>query len=170
MTTHCSIIFLLLTLGLGCQDNKSKETHVIEGDLYFSYFRYANFYNQPDSIINKVIALADTADRTLLDSADFAFLTIYDTLKKENLLRNPYIALRLDTDSIITLILSQDDYRKIAPTNYQNLLDTKKKVRIKADVRQITGTISYCNNLMFIDILDGETLPQSKKLKIDDYR
>lgn len=170
MTTRYSIIFLLLTLGLGCQDKKSKETYVIEGDLYFSYFRYANFYNQPDSIINKVMALADTADRTLLDSADLAFLTIYDTLKKENLLRNPYIALRVDTDSIITLILSQDDYLKIAPTNYQNLIDTKKKVRIKADVRQIAGIINYCNKLIVIDTLDGETLPKSKKLKVDDYR
>jgi hypothetical protein len=117
-----------------------------------------------------VTALADTADRTLLDSADLAFLTMYDTLEKEKLLHNPYIKLRLDTDSIITLILSQDDYRKIAPTNYQNLVDTKKKVRIKADVRQITGTISYCSKLVFIDTLDGKTLPQSKKLKIDDYR
>jgi hypothetical protein len=52
----------------------------------------------------------------------------------------------------------------------QNLVDTKKKVRIKADVRQITGTISYCSKLVFIDTLDGKTLPQSKKLKIDDYR
>jgi len=170
MITRCSIIFLLLTLGLGCQDIKSKKIQVIEGDLYFSYFRYVNFYNQPDSVINKVIALADTADRTLLDSADLAFLTMYDTLEKEKLLHNPYIALRLDTDSIITLVLSQDDYLKIAPTNYQNLLDTKKKIRIKADVRQITGIISYCNKLIFIDTLDGETLPKSKKLKIDDYR
>jgi hypothetical protein len=170
MTTRCSIIFLLLTLGLGCQSIKSKETHVIEGDLYFSYFRYSNFYNQPDSIINKVIALADTADRTLLDSADLSFLKIYDTLKKEKFLHNPYVALRLDTDSIITLLLSQDDYLKIAPTNYQNLIDTKKKVRIKADARQIAGIISYCNKLIFVDTLDGETLPKSKKLKIDDYR
>ena len=170
MTTRYSIIFLLLTLCLGCQNIKSKETHVIEGDLYFSYFRYANFYGQPDSIINKGIALADTADRTLLDSADLVFLTMYDTLKKEKLLYNPYIALRLDTDSIVTLIFSQDDYRKIAPTNYQNLLDKKKKIRIKADVRQIAGNISYCNKLIFIDTLDGETLPKSRKLKIDDYR
>ena len=169
MPTRSLTLLLTLTIVLSCKDIKTKQTQLIEGDLYFSFFRLGNLYGAPDSVANNVHSFADTANRALQDSATLALLTIYDTLKREKLLYSPYVDLKLDNDSIITIILTKDDYHKIAPTNYQHLLDTRKKIRIKAEVRQIVSSHFYCNKLLLIDTLDGETLRKSTKLKIDDY-
>ena len=80
------------------------------------------------------------------------------------------VYIRSTLTNLITLLLNKDDYYKIAPTNYQNLIDTRKKIHIKAEVRYLSSALTYCNKLLNIDTLDGETKINSKKLNITDYR
>jgi hypothetical protein len=169
MSSHRIIILLILILCLGCIAHKTKDIKVIEGDLYFGFFRFDNFYGQPDSIVRLFTEFADTANRSALDSEGQSFLTMYDALKKEGLLYNPYIQLQTSAHSRITLFLNKDDYYKIAPTNYQHLIDSRKKIHIKAEVRYLSDSLVYCNRLLNIDTLDGETKNNSRKLNITDY-
>lgn len=77
-----------------------------------------------------IVTLTSCSDNSQQDSEDLSFLTMYDAMKNEDLLYSPYIQLRTDPESIITLLLNKDDYYKIAPTNYQNLIDTRKKIHV----------------------------------------
>jgi len=49
------------------------------------------------------------------------------------------VYIRSTLTNLITLLLNKDDYYKIAPTNYQNLIDTRKKIHIKAEVRYLSS-------------------------------
>ncbi|CAN5183414.1 hypothetical protein BH11BAC6_BH11BAC6_00790 [soil metagenome] len=75
MTSRLLIILFSISALInssGCNTDKH-ETKLIEGDLYFNWLRFGNFYNQPDSIIKKVTIYADTVNREVIDSADKTF-------------------------------------------------------------------------------------------------
>jgi len=148
----------------------SRPTKRIEGDLYFSFFRIGNFYNQPDSVIQKVKLYIDTANRKLLDSSDLLDLARYDLLKKENLLFRPFIDLRLDNDSIIKVYLTNGEYEKIKIFKRQDLLDSKKKVRLILDVQNLGLGMALATKVISADKIDGQTSRFDKKLLIEDYR
>ncbi len=159
-------IFLLTAIFVfACgQDNKT-----IQGDLYFSFLRFGSFYNQPDSIINKFKIYADTVNNNKLNTFDKQVLTMYKTLKKENLLFNPFIELRLDNDSIIKLYLDKSDYDKIKIYKRQELQDQNKKIRINLVGNYLGNGMLLCKKLISVDKVDGQTLQIQKKFKIDDY-
>ena len=69
MTIRLAIILFSTVTSLffsTCKLDKH-DIKVIEGDLYFSWLRFGSFYNQPDSIIEKVKLYADTVNRKLVD-------------------------------------------------------------------------------------------------------
>ena len=164
-----TILFSVIILFTSCKSHQ-QNNKLIEGDLYYSWFRIGSFYNQPDSIIEKVKVYADTVNRKLLDSNDLRFLKMYETLKAQNLLYNPYIELKLDNDSIIKVYFTINDYEKIKIYRRQELIDTKKKIRIKAEVKDLGKGMALSTNLISINKVDGETLQINKKFKIEDYQ
>jgi hypothetical protein len=160
-----TFLFLTAISVFACrQDNKT-----IQGDLYFSFLRFGSFYNQPDSVINKFKIYADTVNYNKLNSFDKQVLTMYKTLKKENLLFNPFIELRLDNDSIVKLYLDKSDYEKIKIYKRQELQDQNKKIRINILGSYIGNKMLHCKKLISVDKVDGQTLEIEKKFKIDDY-
>ena len=129
-TRATTLLFLILIvlLDFSChQDNKT-----IEGDLYFGFFRFGSFYQQPDSLINEFKIYADTVDIKNISAADKKILTMYERLRNEDLLFNPFVELRIDNDSIIKLYLDTSDYDKIKIYKRQELQDSNKKIRIKS--------------------------------------
>jgi hypothetical protein len=172
MTLRLSIIrlsiFAVIFLS-ACKSDKDN-TKSLEGDLYYSWIRIGSFYNQPDSLIDKVKTYADTVNRRLLSSSDMKSLTMYEILKKESLLYRPFIDLKLDNDSVVKIYFTKDDYSKINIFNRQELLDTKKKIRIKTEVRDLGLGMALCTRLLSVNKVDGQTFQVGKKLKIDDYR
>ena len=164
-----TILFSVIILFTSCKSHQ-QNNKLIEGDLYYSWLRIGSFYNQPDSIIEKVKVYADTVNRKLLDSNDLRFLKMYETLKAQNLLYNPYIELKLDNDSIIKVYFTNNDYEKIKIYRRQELIDTKKKIRIKAEVKDLGKGMALSTNLISINKVDGETLQINKKFKIEDYQ
>jgi hypothetical protein len=172
MTTRSlNILFSIVTLiFLSTCSSDKQESKMIEGDLYYSWLRIGSFYNQPDSIVEKVKLYADTVNRKLVDSSDLKTLTMYEILKKENLLYRPFIDLKLDNDSIVKIYFTNEDYNKINIFNRQELLNTKKKIRIKTEVRDLGLGMALCTNLLSVSKVDGQTLQINKKLKIEDYR
>lgn len=160
------ILLFIVTLFLFACAQKNK---TIEGDLYFSFFRFGSFYDQPDSIITKFTNYANTVRRETLDTVDKQVLVMYATLKKENLLFNPFVELRLDNDSIIKLYLNKSDYEKIKIHKRQELQNKNKKIKIMAEGKNLGNGMFLCEKLISIDKVDGQTQQIQKKFKIDDY-
>jgi len=159
------ILFFLFTCNQKREGNK-----IVEGDLYYSWLHIGSFHNEPDSIIEKVKLYADTVNRKLVDSDNLKLLAMYDILKKEDLLSKPFIDLRLDTDSIIKIYFTTDDYDKIKIYKRQDLVDTKKKIRIKVQVRDLGFGMALSIKLLSVIKIDGRTQPQDNKWKIEDYQ
>ncbi len=163
------VLFSIIISFTSCK-SFNQNNQFIEGHLYYSWLRIGSFYNQPDSIIKKVTAYADTVNYKLLDSNDLRFFKMYKTLKAQNLLYSPYVDLMLNDNSIIKIYLSDKDYEKIKIYRWQELIDTKKKIKIKAAVKDLGTGMVFCTNLMSINEVNGETLQNIKKLKIEDYQ
>jgi len=168
------LLNMLFVIGaLICLTNCShakRPTKKLEGDLYYSFFRIGNFYNQPDSIIQKVKLYIDTVNRKLLDSSDLLDLVRYDLLKKENLLYSPFIDLRLDNESIIKVYLTSAEYEKIKVFKHRDLLDTKKKVRLILDVHDLGFGMALATKVISANKIDGQTSRSDKKFLTEDYR
>lgn len=162
------ILFLVIQIS-GCGHPGKSSEILIKGDLYFSFFRVTNLYGLPDSTASRIVKYAETQQQHSLEG-DSSFFQVYQLLKKENLLYAPYVELKLIDGFIITLFMDSNDYKKIAPTNYSYLVASKKKIRIKAEARQLRGTIYFCSKVMDVIIADGITGMQSKKFVIEDYR
>lgn len=154
-------------LTLSCKQGADE---IIEGDLYFSWLRIGSFYNQPDSIVQKVKTYADTVDKKNVSAEDNKFFTMYETLKKENLLYSPFIELKLDNDSIVKTYLSVKDYEKIRKFHRSDLIEAGMIVRIKAEIKNMGNGLVLCEKLISIDKVKGETHQRSRKLKIEDYQ
>jgi hypothetical protein len=159
------ILFSLSNCNLNKQPNKQ-----IEGDLYYDWLRIGSFYNQPDSLIKQVKLYADTVNRKGLDSDNLKFLTMYEVLKKEDLLYRPFIDLRLDNDSTVKIYFTNNDYDKIKIYKRQDLLDTKKKIRIKIEIYDLGYGMALDKKLISVNKVDGQTFQINPKLKIEDYR
>ena len=154
---------------IACRQNQ-KDITIVEGDLFFSPFRYGSFYNQPDSLIKAFVAYADTATLDSLSSIDKQLLDTYHLLKKENRLFSPFVELRLNDSSIVKLYLDSVDYDKIKIFKKQELQANKKKIRIKAQSKDLGNGLSICTKLISVDKLDGLTMQKEKKFKIEDYQ
>ncbi len=154
---------------IACRQNHS-DKNIVEGDLYFSAFRYGSFYNQPDSLIKAFETYADTTNSDSLSNFDKQLLQTYYLLKKENRLYSPFVELRINDSSIIKLYLDTIDYNKIKIYTRKDLQDNKKKIRIKVESKDLANGLLICTKLISIDKLNGVTMQQEKKFKIDDYK
>ena len=172
MTSRLSIILLSVIALINfsaCNTDKHRDK-LIEGDLYFDWLRFGSFYNKPDSVVKQVKLYADTVNREMLYSDNLKFLTRYEILKKKDLLYRPFIDLKLDTDSIVKIYFINNDYDKIKIYKRHDLLDTKKKIRLKAEVQDLGFGMALEKKLISINKVDGQTFQINPKLKIEDYR
>ena len=157
----------ILILILGC--NSEPKTDTLTGDLYFSFFRLGSYYNQADSVVKFYETYFDTVTFEKVNSADKRLIKQYRLLKEKNLLYRPFVNLKIQDDSVVTLYLDTLDYNRIKVYKRQKLQDDNKKVKIQAAVTMIDNGLFNCEKLKSIDLVDGETLQRQKKFKIDDY-
>lgn len=171
MTTRILIRIALVVILIN-QSNCKPDTHEsrkIEGDLYYDWLRIGSFYNEPDSIIEQVKLYTDTVDSRNLDSADLKTLKMYKILEKEHLLYQPFIDFKLDNDSIIKIYFTNDDYEKIKIYKRQDLVDTKMKVRINMEVKDIGYGMALEKRIISLKKISGQTFQINPKMKIEDY-
>jgi len=161
------LIPIILILVVAC-DNRPV-TDRITGDLFFSFFRVGNYYNKPDSVIERYETYFDTLNYEKADDEEKKLLTKYKKLKEENLLYKPFVDMLISEDSMVTLYLDKGDYDEIKKYKRQKLQDEHKKVKIEADVFKIDDGLYYCVDLREVKMVDGETFGKSRKLKIEDY-
>lgn len=156
---------LILVASCGTTNNDN----LVTGDLYFSFFRIGTYYNLPDSTIRKMEADLSAVN---LDSADNALVELvkdYQKLKDEGLIYKPVVDIMVNDELTIKLLLDSVDYDKIKIYKHKDLVDTGKKVRVKAKTRKTGLNFYYCTDLLEVTLVNGQTLPNDNKLKIQDY-
>lgn len=116
-----------------------------------------NYYNKPDSVIERYETYFDTLRYEAADDEEKKFLTKYKKLKEENLMYKPFVNILVDKDSMVTLYLDKGDYDKIKKYKRKKLQDEHKKVTIQADVFKIDNGLYYCVDLREVKMVDGET-------------
>lgn len=161
MKGYIATIICLLFIGCGYS------CKIIEGDLYFSFIRIGSLYNLPNITNDQLDSIFNSIPRT---NADNNFYEKYKILSKENLLNSPFIELKLDNDSVITLYLNKNDYDKIKINKVKDLQANFKKIRVKANCRYLGFNLYKCENFIEMKKIDGQTLINSRKLKIEDYQ
>ena len=73
---------LILIVSCGTTNNGNTVT----GDLFFTFFRVGTYYNQPDSVINKVEEDLKSVNLETADSALVKMVLDYQKLKEEGLI------------------------------------------------------------------------------------
>ena len=146
-----------------------KEKKEIKGDLYFGFFRLASYYNQPDSLVDNFRMYFDTLDINKASKGDKEFIKLFKIVSSNGLINKPYIDLRLENDSIVKLYLDSVDYDKIKVHKRIKLQTEEKKIVISAKVIDYSNGLFYCDSLLNIEKVDGQTLQIEKKFKIEDY-
>lgn len=153
---------------LGCKENTRNNSVTVEGDLYFGFFRIANLYGLPDSIAEKTIIYFEDKQITN-EYRDTSLFKMYSLLKKEHLLYTPFIQIRTSTDTIITVFMEKSIYSKIAPTNYQQLITSRKKIQLKIESQKLTETLYRGLKILSIDSVHDNNSHRIGKFKIEDY-
>jgi len=146
-----------------------QNTEQINGDLYFGLWRYGSFYKQPKKVIEWVDNLSTTTRRDTLDKTSQNILRIYDDLKKEELLYNPYIQMILPNDTVVRIYLLERDYRKIRKNKIDDLQEKNEKVTLELEVKQIGSGLYYCEKIINMNRIQGKTFGRQSKFKIEDY-
>lgn len=143
--------------------------NIVTGDLYFSFFRIGTYYNLPDSIIQKMDEDLKAVNLDSSDNALVEFVKDYQKLKDEGLIFKPVVDIMINDGLTIKLVLDSVDYDKIKKFKHKDLIDTNKKVRIRAKTRKTGLNFYYCTDLLEVTLVNGQTLPNDNKLKIQDY-
>ncbi len=161
--------FLILFVCVFSSCKTSQTTQTLTGDLYFSSFRFASYYNLPDSLVDKVKMYFDTLDIQTASEEDKHIAELHRILSDHKLINKPYVDILIEPDSIVKLYLDKRDYNRIKIHKRQDLQDNNKKVVISASVTDYSKGIFFCNSLIDIKKVDGETLQIQKKLAVKDY-
>lgn len=162
------IAIIIIAFFIGCKP-ESQSTK-ITGDLYYTWLKLGSFYGQPDSMLTQYLQLKDSIGYEGLMKEDSIGTKYIRVLEENNLLTSPFIYLRTDEGKTILLYLDKDDYKKFIKFNYQDLIDKKQKVRIVAEADSLWNKMFLCKSLISVRLIEGKTLQQQKKFKIEEYR
>lgn len=156
MRIFLAIMTILLTIS-SCQTNKIK---TVEGDLYFKLIDFQRFFDAPDSVLTKIETSLKTVDKDTLTDQDKKNYNLFGFMADKQLLRKPFVRLRLDNGEIVMVFLNNNDYEKMRDYNHSDLVRDNKKIRIKANVSELkydSFTAYESTKLISIDRIDGKT-------------
>ena len=154
----------LFTIGFvlllwSCHTNRSTPTQeAITGELYFKLIDFSSLYGVPDSTAqlfqNYIDSLAITPD---ISEQDSQFLAMVQLLKNHELLNKPTIHLRIDSTTIITAYLNEQDYELVKKFDRQELINENKKVEISLKGMNLGNNIFRSESITSTNIIDGKT-------------
>lgn len=131
-------IIVMSFIGLmACQSNSRSDSIMVEGDMYFKLIDVQRFYDAPDSVLTSIEDYVATVDRDTLNEDELVLLGIFEYMVEKDLLRKPFIRMRLDNGEIRMLFMNEEDYAKFDQYHWADLREQNKKVRVKAKVIEL---------------------------------
>jgi hypothetical protein len=128
--------------------------------LYFDTDAIGSFYGWPENRIQQAKKSIDSLYHLANPSDNQEFLSVYESLGKNEVLYLPFVDVYMQSDSVVKLYLDSVDYQRLAIYNFRDLTQQNKKVQIEATARCIRKGYYKCLLLRDIKSLDGETYPQ----------
>ena len=154
------IIFALTLLPILWSCNTNDKSMTIEGDLYFKLIDVFKVFDANDSTINKIEQTIKSNKKDSLPENERLIYDKFEVLMDHDLLRKPFIRIRLDNGELKMLFLNNSDYKKFIDYNLMELNENNQKIRINAKVTEITlDKIVVYNTieLILVDKMTGNT-------------
>ena len=146
--------FLILSFFIIACNSKNE---TFEGDLFFKFVEFGSFYGADDSSIKTIEMKMDSIRLNKNASEeDLKVIAFINKLKKNNLLKSPWINLKVK-DSVIKVYLNQTDYQKLEKYKYKDLKRRNKKIKLKLDVELKDSELYFCNKILSMEEVDGKT-------------
>lgn len=147
-----NIAFLIL---ISC--NKSEKCEV-SGNLYFKLVDFVNYYNfNKEQIISFEKYLSDIKNKKNISNEEKKIINYYKLLKKNNLVNLPNFKILNSKNEILTIFIDNEKFKEISKFKLDFLLNENKKIELKLEVIKYNSDIFFCNKILKISELKGET-------------
>lgn len=165
------LLAILLSISFVACNTKKKETAtILKGELDYPRFRIANFYNQPDSLVNEFIHSLDSIGYDALMKEDSVFMTSYKILEEHDLLKNPFIYLKIDSLPSVIVYMNPEDYQPFTQFTHADLVKNQQKIIVELKAHKLFNTSYLCGGVQSIEVVNSEVPIPNGKFKITDYR
>ncbi len=165
------IIFSTILIFTFCSQPKN-ESDLINGDLYYTWFNIGSFYNLPDSLLEKALSLQNSKEEADLIAEDSAGYMYFKLLQEHDILRSPWINIRIKEDSIIKIFMQRSDYEVFTKVSHEQLLIDDERINVTASVQHLNENLFKCIELVEVKRLPGQTFitNRNRKFKVSDYQ
>ena len=136
-----------------CQESKN----VVEADLTFKSISFMSAYGASDKEYSNLLMEMDSVLNTNIKNETYKLYQYLESLKNKNLLRNPYIFLKIKEDSVVTVYLSEKEYQKVKTFKHTDLFKQNKKVKVKIKLSEVGDNILYSDNILEIKKVKGKS-------------
>ena len=169
-TIKWGFLVMVVSISLVACDTDKDESIVLKGDLDYPRFRIANLYNQPDSLIDKFKHSLDSIGHETVMKEDSVFMTSYMTLKEHDLLKSPFIYLKIDSLPSVIVYMNPEDYEPFTQFTHADLVQNQQKVVVKLKAHKLYNILYLCDGVQSIEVVHAEIPFEKNKFKIEDYR
>lgn len=149
---------ILITIATVLITISCNENHIVlEGDLYFPLLGKHSFYKADQKTIDQFEKKLDSIRWSKIASNDeLEIIRVFDILKKNDLLKSPWINLKIDGD-IKTIYLTESEFKKLKKFKRHQLVQDKQKVYVKVRVRKLDREIYFSEEILEIQVVKGKT-------------
>ncbi len=149
------LIFFIIFCIYSCKTEEKVKK--LKAELTFKSISFASAYGASQEQYENYLKQIDEAINNSPESNN-EMIKLYrhhSRLKYHNLLKSPYIFLRIDKDSIMTVYLSEKEYKKVKSIKHIDLKREGKKAIIELDITKKDSGIYYSNNIINISRVKG---------------
>lgn len=147
------ILFAISLLIFSCAD---KET--VKGDLFVKLVDFGSYYGMDDVQIERFDKYLDSVQESTDHGDDQKeFYHFISRVKKNGLIKNPHIYLRLPSDSVVRIYLSEPEYDKVKDYTLRELQKKNQKVEIELEFVKKDEGLYYSDHILHVNEVEGQT-------------
>ena len=165
-----TLVIVLSIFFVACQSKKDDTVLLLKGALDYPTHRIANFYNQPDSLEQRFNHVLDSVGFEALMKEDSVFMTSYMVLKENDLLRSPFIYLKIDSLPSVIIYMDPEDYKPFTEFTYADLVKNQQKVSIALKAHNLYNNLYLCDGVESIEVVASDVPLRMGKFRAEDYR
>jgi hypothetical protein len=153
-------LIILLFVVFGYTNANSQDIEIVKGDLYFAVIDYMRYFDEPDSILQRIYASTKTRLRQSIENSNPSIEKYFCEIFEKGIIKHPYILIIDSDNSIKQIIVSKSDFEKLAIFNCWELVDSKQKVEIEVTIKKLvmkTYPIYQAVNQLNYKLIPGTT-------------
>jgi radical SAM superfamily enzyme YgiQ (UPF0313 family) len=149
--------FLVILISLFLFSCNSK-TKIIKGDLYFKIIDLTSPEGISEEQAKKLEIIIDSSNSSKNKNLeDQSIIEYFKVIKKHNLLRSPYIKLKLGEKDFKTIFLNKKEYKKLKKYTLDYLSKNHTKLEVELKIQEIEKDIFYSDKIINLKEVIGKT-------------